>query len=71
MATATVNFFLNGESHEVPDRTDLARMIALSSLPEKRVAIELNGEVIRRAQWSFTFIGPEDKIEVVHFVGGG
>ena len=68
---AAVKFYLNGESREVPDRTDLSRMISLFSLPEKRVAIELNGEVIRRGQWSFTFIGPDDKIEVVHFVGGG
>jgi sulfur carrier protein len=66
-----VKFYLNGESREVPDRTDLTRMISLFSLPEKRVAIELNGEVIRRGQWSFTFIDSDDKVEVVHFVGGG
>jgi sulfur carrier protein len=66
-----IAFYLNGESREVPDRTDLTRMISLFSLPEKRVAIELNGEVIRRGQWSFTFINCGDKIEVVHFVGGG
>ncbi|MFL6375088.1 MAG: sulfur carrier protein ThiS [Pyrinomonadaceae bacterium] len=66
-----VNFYLNGEAREVPEHTDLSRMISLFSLPEKRVAIELNGEVIRRAQWPFTNIVPEDKVEVVHFVGGG
>jgi sulfur carrier protein len=66
-----VKFYLNGEPREVPERTDLARMISLFSLPEKRVAIELNGDVIRRAHWSLTYIATEDKIEVVHFVGGG
>ena len=66
-----VKFYLNGEVREAPDRTDLTRMIQLFSLPEKRVAIELNGEVIRRSQWAFTFIDNDDKVEVVHFVGGG
>jgi thiamine biosynthesis protein ThiS len=66
-----IKFYLNGEQREVPERTDLSRMIALFSLPERRVAIELNGEVIRRVQWPFTLIGHEDKVEVVHFVGGG
>jgi len=66
-----IKFYLNGEPREVPDRTDLSRMITLFSLPERRVAIELNGDVIRRAQWPFTLIAPEDKVEVVHFVGGG
>jgi sulfur carrier protein len=68
---AAIKFYLNGEVREVPERTDLSRMITLFSLPEKRVAIELNGDVIRRGQWSFTFIGDDDKVEVVHFVGGG
>ncbi|MBV9240666.1 MAG: sulfur carrier protein ThiS [Acidobacteria bacterium] len=72
MATsAAVKFYLNGELREIPDRTDLTQMIRLFSLPDKRVAIELNGEVIRRAQWAFTFVVQDDKVEVVHFVGGG
>lgn len=62
---------MNGELREIPDRTDLTQMIRLFSLPDKRVAIELNGEVIRRAQWAFTFVVQDDKVEVVHFVGGG
>ena len=66
-----VKFYLNGEQREVPERTDLTRMISLFSLPEKRVAVELNGDVVRRAHWSFTYIAPEDRVEVVHFVGGG
>ena len=66
-----VKFYLNGEMREVPESTDLSRMISLFSLPERRVAIELNGEVIRRAQWPFTLVSQDDKVEVVHFVGGG
>ncbi|HEV7699340.1 MAG TPA: sulfur carrier protein ThiS [Pyrinomonadaceae bacterium] len=66
-----VSFQFNGEVREVPEKTDLTRMIELFTLPPKRVAIEVNGEVVRRAQWSFVFVNPQDKIEVVHFVGGG
>ena len=66
-----MKFYLNGEERQVPERTDLTQMLRLFSLPEKRVAVELNGEVVRRALWSFTFIDAGDKVEVVHFVGGG
>jgi thiamine biosynthesis protein ThiS len=35
------------------------------------VAIELNELVVRRAEWQTTRLQPDDKIEIVHFVGGG
>jgi sulfur carrier protein len=36
-----------------------------------RVAVELNRELISRAQWSTTPLSDGDKLEIVHFVGGG
>ncbi|MEO6050772.1 MAG: sulfur carrier protein ThiS [Pyrinomonadaceae bacterium] len=46
-------------------------MLELFSLPKQRVAIELNNAVVRRAAWPETIVRVRDKIEVVHFVGGG
>jgi thiamine biosynthesis protein ThiS len=37
----------------------------------QRVAAELNGMVVRRGQWAETLLNEGDKIEIVHFVGGG
>jgi sulfur carrier protein len=40
-------------------------------LKPEQIAIELNHNVVRRAQWENTFLQPDDKVEIVHFVGGG
>ena len=68
---AAINISLNGESREVPDEISLDQLLDLFALPKQRVAIELNGNVIRRANWPESVINADDKIEVVHFVGGG
>ena len=62
---------LNGEMRELSGETEVAQLLKKFSLPEKRVAIELNGRVVRRADWPQTVVAEGDKIEVVHFVGGG
>lgn len=40
-------------------------------MPERRLAVELNGIVVRKADWPKTLLKPDDRIEIVHFVGGG
>lgn len=66
-----VRIQLNGEIKEVQSEVTLDRLLELFSLPSQRVAIELNSEVIRRRDWENTVIRDADKVEVVHFVGGG
>lgn len=63
---------MNGEEREVPDETTLDDLVKriLAFAPE-RLAVELNREVAPRAQWSDTKLRDGDRIEVVHFVGGG
>ena len=68
---ATIKILLNGETREAPGEIDLDHLLELFSLPSQRVAIELNKNVIRRADWPQTVVGDGDRIEVVHFVGGG
>ena len=50
---------------------DLAAVIAALELKADRVAVELNGAIVRRTAWSESQVGEGDKLEVVHFVGGG
>jgi thiamine biosynthesis protein ThiS len=62
---------LNGETKEVKSELSLAELLTFFELPEKRVAVELNRQVIRRADWPTTTVAANDKVEVIHFVGGG
>lgn len=63
--------FLNGELREIPIDIDLDKLLDHFSLPKQRVAIELNGRVVSRNDWPATNVVNNDKVEVVHFVGGG
>jgi sulfur carrier protein len=62
---------INGEIRDVPPELDLAALLEHLSLPSRRVAVELNREVIRRSDWANRKVSEADKIEIVHFVGGG
>jgi len=66
-----ISVTINGEVREVPAEIDLDHMLELFSLPNQRIAIELNNGVVRRKDWPNTLVRDGDKIEVVHFVGGG
>ena len=62
---------VNGESREVLDNSSLQDLIAVLNLKAERLAMELNDKVIRRVDWEGTVLCPNDKVEIVHFVGGG
>lgn len=62
---------INGEDKELTEQLNLEELLRHFSLPTERVAIELNKEVIRRKDWTNIKIQDADKIEIVHFVGGG
>ena len=62
---------VNGEVREVSDQLKLSELVSELSLTPERVAIELNKRVVRRNQWAATMLADGDRIEIVHFVGGG
>ena len=66
-----MNIIVNGEKKVIPGEIDLEALLDHLSLPQQRIAIELNKEVVRRKDWQNTKLSEADKIEVVHFVGGG
>jgi len=66
-----VKIFVNGESRDFSGTPTLAELIDQLDLPAVRIAIELNREVVRRSEWGSTMLKDEDRIEIVHFVGGG
>lgn len=66
-----VSIVLNGERREIAAKMTLDEFLEHFELPLRRVAVEVNREVIRRGLWPETPIKDGDRIEVVHFVGGG
>ncbi len=62
---------VNGEGREVSDGLKLSELVKELALAPERVAIELNQKVVRRNRWPETMLADGDRIEIVHFVGGG
>ena len=62
---------VNGEPREVEEKISLPALIAALNLKAEQIAIELNHHVVRRAEWAETLLQAGDKVEIVHFVGGG
>ena len=65
-----MNLTINGETQAVPAETLSALVEQLGMKPD-RVAIELNREIVPREQWPQTPLRDGDRLEIVHFVGGG
>jgi len=65
---------LNGQSRNfdtLPEPVRLEQLIGELGLKEDRVAVEHNGEIVPRTGWAETTLHEGDRLEVVHFVGGG
>lgn len=62
---------MNGEQREVPEGTTLAALLELLRVGGPGVAVEVNAEVVRRARHAEHRLAPQDRVEIVTFVGGG
>ena len=62
---------INGESREFPNGLTVAALVGQLGMKPDRVAVELNLEIVSRTKWEATVLKDGDKLEVVHFVGGG
>ncbi len=66
-----MSVYLNGEPREIPAGLTLAGLVEWMKLPADRLAVELNLEIVPRSRWGATALQAGDRLEVVHFVGGG
>jgi len=62
---------INGEEREFTGVATLFELIGQLGMKPDRVAVELNRELISRDRWAATQLSTGDKLEIVHFVGGG
>jgi thiamine biosynthesis protein ThiS len=63
---------INGEEREFNiSPLTLAALVETLGMKPDRVAVELNRDIVPRDRWSQTALNDGDRLEVVHFVGGG
>ena len=62
---------LNGESFELPDGATVAALLSQLDLAGRRIAVELNQDIVPRSQHAETSLNEGDQVEVVHAIGGG
>ena len=62
---------LNGEPHESPRGASVLALLETIGLAPGRVAVEVNGQIARREDFARALLCENDRVEVVHFVGGG
>lgn len=67
----TMNILLNGSPHECADDTTLARLLADNGYAGRRVAVEINRDIVPRSAHATTALHPGDQVEIVHAMGGG
>lgn len=66
-----MDIVVNGERRSVGGGTSVLSLLAELSLPDSRVAVERNLEIVRKADFGRTELRDGDRIEIVTFVGGG
>ena len=66
-----MNLTINGEARAVAPAKTLAALVEQLGMKSDRVAIELNRDIVPREQWAQTPLKDGDRLEIVHFVGGG
>ena len=62
---------VNGKSKSVPEKYKISDLVKDLKIPLKKVAIELNQEIIDKKKISKITLKKDDKMEIVHFIGGG
>ena len=66
-----MNIFLKGEEINIADSLNVMGLIDLYELPASKVAVERNLEIVPKSAYVTTMLKENDKVEIVHFIGGG
>ncbi len=66
-----MQIYLNGEEKQIPEDLDMAGLIELLELSDQRIAVEVNEELVPRSTFPGHRLSADDRIEIIHAVGGG
>ena len=62
---------LNGNSYEINYGTNLNELLNKLKIQKNKVAVEVNGEIVEKNQYTNLLLNKDDKVEIVQFIGGG
>ena len=62
---------LNGDPYEISNGTNLNELLNKLNIQKNKVAIEVNGEIVEKKKYINLILNKDDKVEIVHFIGGG
>ena len=62
---------LNGDSFEINNGTNLNELLNKLKIKKNKVALEVNGEIVEKNKYSNLILRKDDRVEIVHFIGGG
>jgi thiamine biosynthesis protein ThiS len=66
-----IEITVNGDTRQIPPDSSVTDLITALELSSERLAIELNHNILPRHAWAETRLQSGDRLEIVHFVGGG
>jgi sulfur carrier protein len=66
-----MQILINGEATEIPQDLSMAALIERLDLSGKRVAVEVNRDLVPRSRFETHRLAPGDRVEIIHAVGGG
>ena len=62
---------LNGDPYHINDGCNLNELLNKLKIKKNKVAIEVNGEIVEKKMYESLILSKDDKVEIVHFIGGG
>ncbi|UXR78684.1 MULTISPECIES: sulfur carrier protein ThiS [unclassified Staphylococcus] len=62
---------VNGERQQFQSDTTIQDVLNHFGIEAKRMAVEHNETVVKRSEWASTYLRPDDRLELLEFVGGG
>lgn len=69
--TDQIQITLNGEARSIDSGLSVDGLLSELGLSRERIAVELNRRVVPRKDWDARILRDDDRVEIVHFVGGG
>ena len=66
-----IKISVNGKVNSINEKTSLLNLLDNLKIPLKKVAIELNQQIIDKKNLKRIYLKKDDKVEIVHFIGGG
>ena len=62
---------LNGDTYEISNGTNLNELLNKLKIQKNKVAVEVNGVIVEKNKYLNLILNKDDKVEIVHFIGGG